>query len=100
MNVSRFRFTLESSFEHLLRRDIFTPVELNDPAIVKRVGITWKNAFGPQTRFRNRQPRASTSCDFRHLRILVYQNSKLIACLGKPASDKLLVRAFKRYQGR
>ena len=100
MNVCRFRFTFESSFEHLLRRDIFTPVELNDAAIVKRVGITWKNAFGPQARLRNRQPRASTSCDFRHLRILVDKNSKLIARLSKPASDKLLVRTFKRHQGR
>ena len=48
----------------------------------------------------DREIRASTSCDLCNLRILVYQNSKLIARFSKSASRKLLVRTFKRYQGR
>ena len=100
MNVCRLRLTFECSFEHLLRRDILAAVEFDNAAVVKRVSITWKNAFGSQARLRNREIRASASCDFCHLRILVYQNSKLITRFSKPASHKLLVRTFKRYQGR
>ena len=98
MNVRRFGFTFERSFKHLLRRDILAAIEFDNAAIVKRVSIAWKNAFSSQARLRNREIRASASCDFCHLRILVDQNSKLIPRLSKPASRKLLVRTFESDQ--
>ena len=95
VNVRRFRLTLQSSFKHLLRCYILAAVEFDHATIVKRVGIARQNALRSQTRLRNREIRPSASCDFRNLRVLVYENSKLIARLSKPSSDKLLVRTFK-----
>ena|SRR6185503_11743699 len=95
MNVRRFRFTLECTLKHLLRRHILASVELNHTAVVKRVGITWQNTLGSQTRFSNREIGASTRRDFRDLRVLVYQDSKLITGFSEPASNEFLVRAFK-----
>ena len=100
MNVRCFRLTLERPLEHLLRRHVFATIELDDAPIVKRISIAWQNALGPQTRFRNRKIRARASCDFRYLRILVYQNSKLIPRFSKTAASKLPVRTFERQQSR
>ena len=96
MNMSRFGLTLERSFEHLLRRDILAPVELDYTTIVKRIGIAWENALSSQARFRNREICPRASCDFRYLRILVYENPKLVSRLSKPAAYKLLVRTLER----
>src|SRR5215217_4110045 len=93
-----FRLTLERSFEHLLRRDILTSIELDDAAIVKRVGVAWENALSSQSRLRNREIRPRASCDFGHLRVFVYENSKLVPRLSEPASCKLLVRPLKSDQ--
>ena len=48
MNVCRFRFALERSFEHLLGGDILTSVELDNSAVVKRVGIARGMANNPE----------------------------------------------------
>jgi hypothetical protein len=95
VNVRRFRLTLECSFKHLLRRNVLAAIELDDATIVKRVSIAWENAFGPQARLRNREIRSRASCDFRYLRILVYQNSKLIPRFRKTASCKLAMRTLE-----
>ena len=95
MNVCRFRFTLQRSFEHLLRRDILASIEFDDAAVIERIGIAWKNAFSAQARLSDREIRASASCDFRYLRVFVQKNSELIPSLSKPASHKFLVRAFE-----
>src|SRR6478752_4504174 len=94
--MCRLGLPLERSLEHLLRRDILTAIELDNAPIVQRVGIAWKNALGPQARLRNREIRSRASCDFRNLRVLIYQNSKLIPRLCKPSSGKLFVRTLKR----
>lgn len=99
MNVRRFRFALECSFKHLLGRDVFTAIQFDDAAVVKRVGITWQHAFRAQPRFRDREVRAGAGGHFGYLRILVNENAKLIASLGKPSSDKFLVSSFERSQG-
>jgi hypothetical protein len=39
VNMRRFRLPLERSFKHFLRRYIFTSIELDDSAVIKRVGI-------------------------------------------------------------
>ena len=39
VNVRCFRFTLECSFEHLLRGHILAAIQFDDAAIVKRVSI-------------------------------------------------------------
>src|SRR5215204_2514607 len=96
--MCRLWLTLERSFEHLLRRDVLAAIELDDAAIVERVGITRENALGSQARLRNREIRPSSRRDFCNLRILVYENSKLISRLSKPSSSKLLVCAFERNQ--
>lgn len=98
MNVRRFRLTLECSFKHLLRRYILTAIELNDAAIVKRVGITWENALSSQARLRNREIRARSRCNFCYLRVFIYENPKLVPRLSKPAANKLLMCAFERNQ--
>ena len=99
MNMRRFGLTLERSFEHLLRRDILAPVKLDDAAIVERVGVARENALSSQARLRNREVCSRASCDFRYLRILVYENSKLIPRFSKTAPGKLFVRAFERDKG-
>jgi hypothetical protein len=96
VNVRRFGFTLERSFKHLLRRNILAAIELDDATVVKRVSIAWKNALRPQARFRNREIRSRASRDFRYLRILVYENSKLVPRFSKTAPGKLLMCAFER----
>src|SRR5215213_361445 len=96
--MCRLWLALERSFKHLLRRDVLAAIELDDAAIVKRVGITRENTLGSQARLRNREIRPRSRCDFRNLRILVYEDSKLIPRLSKPSSSKLLVRAFERNQ--
>jgi len=98
MNVRRFRFSLQRSFEHLLRRDILASIEFDHAAVIERIGIAWKNAFSAQARLRDREISARASCDFRYLRVFVQENSKLIPRFGKPASDKFLVSAFKSQQ--
>src|SRR5690242_15738553 len=98
MNVRRFGLALECPFKHLLCGNVLTAIELDDATIVKRVSIARENAFSPQSRLRNRQIRARASCDFRDLRILVYQNSKLIPRFSKTASNKLPVRTLERDQ--
>src|SRR5215217_2322191 len=90
-----FRLTLERSFEHLLRRDILTSIELDDAAIVKRVGVAWENALSSQSRLRNREIRPRASCDFGYLRVFVYENSKLVPRLSEPTACKLLMCAFE-----
>jgi hypothetical protein len=64
MNVCRFRFALQRSFEHLLRRDIFASIEFDHAAVVERIGIAWKNAFRAQPRLSDREIRARAGCDF------------------------------------
>src|SRR6185312_16016837 len=96
--MRRFRLTLERSFEHLLRRYILTSIELDDAAIVKRIGITWENALSSQARLRNREIRPRTGCDFCYLRVFVYENSELVPRFSKSTSCKLLVRPLKRDQ--
>src|ERR1044072_6138289 len=96
--MRRFRLTLERSFEHLLRRYILTAIELDDAAIVKRVGITWENAFSSQARLRNREIRPRACCDFCYLRVFVYENSELVPRLSKTATCKFFVRPLKREQ--
>src|SRR6185369_6300931 len=93
--MRRFRLTLECSFEHLLRCYILTAIELDDTAVVKRVGITWENAFSSQARLRNREIRSRTRCDFCYLRVFVDENSELVPRLSKPPAGKLLMCAFK-----
>jgi hypothetical protein len=95
MNVRRFGLTLERSFKHFLRRDILAVIQLDDAPVVKRVSIAWEDTLGPQARFRDREIRSRASCDFRYLRILVYQNSKLISRFRKSASSKLSVRTLE-----
>ena len=95
MNVCGFGLTLEGPFEHLLGRNILAAVELDDASIVKRVGIARKNAFRSQARLCNREIRSRTRRDFCYLRVFLYENSKLIPRLSKPASGKLLVRPFE-----
>src|SRR5688572_8328997 len=98
MNVRRFRFTLQSSFEHLLRGHILAAVQFDYTAIVKRVSVAREHAFGSQTRFRNCQVRAGAGGDLRNLRILLNEDPKLVTRLGETSSDKLFVSAFKRTQ--
>src|SRR5262245_46975862 len=93
-----FGLTLECSFEHLLRRNIPTSIELDDAAIVKRVGITWENALSSQARLRNREIRSRACSDFCYLRVFVYENPKLVPRLSKPTACKLLMCAFERNQ--
>lgn len=45
VNVCRFGFTFESSFEHFLCRYILASVEFNNATVVKRVGIAWQDAL-------------------------------------------------------
>src|ERR1044072_978277 len=98
MNVCCFRFALQSSFEHLLRRDILASIKFHHTAVIKRIGIAWKNAVSAQARLRDREIRARASCDFRYLRVLVQENSKLIPRFSKPASYKFLVSTLKSKQ--
>ena len=97
VNVCCFGFTFEGAFKHLLGGDIFAPVQFDNSSIVKRISIAWKNTFGPQARFRDGEVGTSSSCHLGNLRVLVYQNSELIAGLGEATSCEFLVRAFKRY---
>ena len=99
MNVRRFRLTLECSFKHLLRRNVFAAIELDDATVIKRISIAWENALSPQARLRNCEIRSRASRDFRYLRILVYQNSKLIPRLSKTSSCKLAMRTLERDEG-
>src|SRR5215217_263914 len=98
MNMCCFRLTLEGSFEHLLRRNILASIELDNAAIVKRVGIAWQNALRTQPRLRNREIRPRARCDFRYLRVFIHENSKLVQRLNKTTSRKLLVRTLERDQ--
>src|ERR1700687_4360648 len=48
--MSCLRFTLESALKHLLGSDIFTTVQFDDAAIIKRIGISREHALGAQPR--------------------------------------------------
>src|SRR5215213_398327 len=93
--MRRFRLALERSFKHLLRRYILSAVELDDATIVERVGVARQNALRSQARFSNREIRSRASCNFCYLRVLVYENPKLVPRLSKTAASKLLMRTLE-----
>src|SRR5689334_14346785 len=95
MDVRRFRFALECTFKHLLRRDILAAIELDHPAVIKRVGVPRQHAFRAQARFSDGEIGAGARRDFRNLRILVYEDTKLIASFREPAPHKLLVSSLE-----
>ncbi len=65
--VGCFGFALECSFKHLLRRDVLATVQFDDAAVIKRIGVAGKHAFGTQARFRDREIRAGAGGHFRNL---------------------------------
>src|SRR5688572_16590832 len=98
VNVCGFRFAFECSLKHLLSSDIFTAIQFDDAAVVKRIGVAGQHAFRAQSRLRNREIGARTGGDFRDLRILIDENSKLIPRFGKTSTYKLFVSTFESAQ--
>lgn len=95
VNMCRFRLAFEGSFKHLLGGYILAPIQFDDPSIVKGVSVAGEHAFGSQTRFRNREVGAGARRHLGNLRVLVNQETKLIAGFSEAASRKLFVGSFE-----
>ena len=95
MNVCCLGFSFKGTLEHFLSSDVLTTIQFNDAAVIQGVGIFREHALCTKARLGNCQVGARTCSDFRHLRILIEQNPKLISRLRKPTADKLFVRTLK-----
>jgi hypothetical protein len=99
MNVSSLRFASERAFKKFLRRDIFTAVQFDYPAIVERVGIPRQSQLSAQTGLGYGKISTSASGNLRHSRILFNQRAKQTSRFTEPTASEFFVRRLESAQG-
>ena len=81
MNVCRLGFAFQCTLKHFLCSYIFTAVQLDYTAVVKRISVTRQNAFRAQPGVSYCQIGARACRNFRHLKIFFQQGAKLTASI-------------------
>jgi hypothetical protein len=91
---------LERALEKLLRRDEVAAVELDDAAVVERVGVARERRIGAQPRLGDVEVCARARRDLRDARVLLDERAEVLAGGGEVAAREIFVGALEGFERR